>query len=80
VSTEVKDEASSAEISRTTIAHYEDQAEQFWMDTRDHDLERWMGFANDAGFDEIRRYYRPDGLPREQQPWLASLWRRRDER
>jgi SAM-dependent methyltransferase len=45
-----------------------------------HDLERWMGFANDAGFDEIRRYYRPDGLPREQQPWLASLWRRRDER
>jgi SAM-dependent methyltransferase len=214
VSTEVKDEASPAEISRTTIAHYEDQAEQFWMDTRDHDvsqnidallseiegvapfrildfgcgpgrdlrafverghapigldgaapfvrmardhagvevweqdflaldlpdaafdgifanaslfhvparelsrvltelraslrprgvlfasnprganeegwsrgrygayhdLERWRGFATDAGFDEIRRYYRPDGLPREQQPWLASLWRRRDER
>ena len=45
-----------------------------------HDLERWRGFAIDAGFDEIRRYYRPDGLPREQQPWLASLWRRRDER
>ncbi|MGE8636583.1 MAG: SAM-dependent methyltransferase, partial [Achromobacter piechaudii] len=21
-------------------------------------------------------YYRPDGLPREQQPWLASVWRR----
>jgi SAM-dependent methyltransferase len=214
VSAEAKDEASLAEISRTTIAHYEDHAEQFWMDTRDHDvsqnidallseiegvapfrildfgcgpgrdlrafverghapigldgaasfvrmtrdyagvevweqdflaldlpdaafdgifanaslfhvptrelsrvltelrsslrprgvlfasnprgsneegwsrgrygayhdLERWRGFATDAGFDEIRRYYRPDGLPREQQPWLASLWRRRDER
>lgn len=45
-----------------------------------HDLERWRGFATDAGFDEIRHYYRPDGLPREQQPWLASLWRRREER
>jgi SAM-dependent methyltransferase len=45
-----------------------------------HDLERWRGFVSDAGFDEIRHYYRPDGLPREQQPWLASLWRRREER
>ena len=23
-------------------------------------------------------YYRPAGLPREQQPWLASVWRRAD--
>ena len=41
-----------------------------------HDLERWREFAIGAGFEEIRHYYRPDGLPREQQPWLASLWRR----
>jgi len=41
-----------------------------------HDFERWRDFALDSGFDEIRHYYRPDGLPREQQPWLASLWRR----
>jgi SAM-dependent methyltransferase len=43
-----------------------------------HDLERWQGYVSAAGFDEIRHYYRPPGLPREQQPWLATLWRRRD--
>jgi SAM-dependent methyltransferase len=41
-----------------------------------HDVEQWGRFASDAGFEEIRHYYRPDGLPRDQQPWLASLWRR----
>jgi SAM-dependent methyltransferase len=41
-----------------------------------HDFERWWAFALGVGFEEIRHYYRPDGLPREQQPWLASLWRR----
>jgi hypothetical protein len=25
---------------------------------------------------ELEYYYRPTGLPREQQPWLASVWRR----
>ena len=41
-----------------------------------HDFESWRNFVLDAGFDEIRHYYRPAGLPREQQRWLASLWRR----
>lgn len=41
-----------------------------------HDFEHWRAFALGAGFEEIHHYYRPDGLPREQQPWLASLWRR----
>ena len=41
-----------------------------------HDFEHWRAFALRAGFEEIHHYYRPDGLPREQQPWLASLWRR----
>ena len=27
-------------------------------------------------FAELTHYYRPVGLPREQQPWLASVWRR----
>jgi SAM-dependent methyltransferase len=44
-----------------------------------HDLERWHSIATEAGFEEIRHYYRPEGLPRDQQPWLASLWRRRIE-
>jgi hypothetical protein len=29
-----------------------------------------------AGFAELEHFYRPEGLPREQQPWLASVWRR----
>ena len=41
-----------------------------------HDLEAWRRFISDAGFWELEHYYRPAGLPREQQPWLASVWRR----
>lgn len=41
-----------------------------------HDLEAWRRFMDDAGFQELEHYYRPAGLPREQQPWLASVWRR----
>lgn len=40
-----------------------------------HDLEAWRGFMNAAAFEELLVYYRPDGLPREQQPWLATVWR-----
>ena len=42
-----------------------------------HDLERWRARLVAAGFVELEHYYRPDGLPREQQPWLASVWRAR---
>jgi SAM-dependent methyltransferase len=41
-----------------------------------HDLEAWRGFMLGAGFVELSHYYRPAGLPREQQPWLASVWRK----
>ncbi len=41
-----------------------------------YDFEHWRAFVTAAGFEPIRHYYRPEGLPREQQPWLASLWRR----
>ena len=41
-----------------------------------HDLRAWQGYMTGAGFTEITHYYRPEGLPREQQPWLASVWRR----
>jgi len=40
-----------------------------------HDLAAWRSFMLDAGFIELEHYYRPEGLPREQQPWLASVWR-----
>jgi len=42
-----------------------------------HDLESWRRYLQDAGFAELGHYYRPPGLPRAQQPWLASIWRRR---
>jgi SAM-dependent methyltransferase len=41
-----------------------------------HDLEAWRRYLTGARFSEIEHYYRPTGLPREQQPWLASVWRR----
>jgi hypothetical protein len=41
-----------------------------------HDWEGWRGHVTAAGFVEITHYYRPPGLPREQQPWLASVWRK----
>jgi SAM-dependent methyltransferase len=41
-----------------------------------HDLETWRRFLEAAGFAELEHYYRPPGLPREQQPWLASVWRK----
>ena len=41
-----------------------------------HDLETWRRYASAAGFVELTHYYRPAGLPRERQPWLASVWRR----
>ncbi len=41
-----------------------------------YNLERWRELVTGAGFVEITHYYRPPGLPRAQQPWLASLWRK----
>jgi SAM-dependent methyltransferase len=36
----------------------------------------WRALFTEAGFEPLRHYYRPLGLPREQQPWLASVWRK----
>jgi SAM-dependent methyltransferase len=41
-----------------------------------YDLETWRGYMSAAGFVELDHYYRPAGLARERQPWLASVWRR----
>ena len=40
-----------------------------------HDPRRGAALMTEAGFVELEHYYRPAGLPREQQPWLASVWR-----
>lgn len=41
-----------------------------------HDLETWRRYMRGAGFTELNHYFRPDGMPVEQRPWLASSWRR----
>jgi len=40
------------------------------------DLESWRSLVTAAGFEEIAHYYRPQGKPREEQPWLATVWRK----
>lgn len=44
-----------------------------------YDLETWRRYMSTAGFDELTHYYRPAGVPRERQPWLASVWRVSDD-
>jgi len=41
-----------------------------------HDWPSWREYVTSAGFVALDHYYRPPGLPREQQPWLASVWRK----
>ncbi|MBI3525042.1 MAG: class I SAM-dependent methyltransferase [Betaproteobacteria bacterium] len=38
--------------------------------------ENWRSLGSAAGLVELSHYYRPAGLPREQQPWLACVWRK----
>ncbi len=41
-----------------------------------YDLDTWSERMSDANFSPLHHYYRPANLPREQQPWLASVWRK----
>ena len=40
----------------------------------DHDT--WRDYVTAAGFLQVRHYYRPPGLPRHKQWWLATVWRK----
>ncbi len=40
-------------------------------------LETWSRFVTAAGFELIEHYFRPPGRPRNEQPWLATVWRAR---
>jgi SAM-dependent methyltransferase len=54
------------------------QNEENWRSGRYgafHDLPAWRAHMTSAGFLELEHYYRPTGLTREEQPWLASVWR-----
>lgn len=41
-----------------------------------YNLETWRSLLVTSGFVELEHYYRPVGLPLDQQPWLATVWRR----
>jgi SAM-dependent methyltransferase len=43
---------------------------------RYHCFESWRAVTEDAGFELLEHFYRPEGKPREQQPWLATVFRR----
>lgn len=38
--------------------------------------ETWLELVEKAGFEPIRHFHRPTDAPRDQQRWLASVWRR----
>lgn len=40
------------------------------------DVPTWQHMLTSAGFVELEHYYRPPKLPRDQQPWFASVWRK----
>lgn len=42
-----------------------------------HDHSRWTSLVTACGFDELEFYYRPPGRPRAEQPWLATVYRKR---
>jgi SAM-dependent methyltransferase len=41
-----------------------------------YDYVTWERFMTAAGFDPLGHFYRPPGLPRAEQAWLASVWRK----
>jgi SAM-dependent methyltransferase len=41
-----------------------------------YDADDWCARLTTAGFSLLDLYYRPPGLPRAEQPWLATVWRR----
>jgi len=40
------------------------------------DLDTWRRHACAAGFVELEHYFRPDGVPVDERPWLATVWRK----
>ena len=59
------------------------QNEEGWMGGRYgvwHDDTLWRDVLTRAGFNELEHYYRPPGVPRAQQAWFASVWRKAPRR
>jgi SAM-dependent methyltransferase len=60
---------SSNPRGRNQEGWYQGRYGAFW------DLDTWRRHLQSAGFSELEHYYRPDGVPQAQRPWLASVWR-----
>lgn len=41
-----------------------------------HSFEQWQALLVAAGFEVVDHYYRPEGKPRAEQPWLATVSRK----
>ena len=41
-----------------------------------YNFDTWQNYVTAAGFVELNHYYRPEGLPLHQQPWLATVWQK----
>jgi len=41
-----------------------------------HTKDAWVERVAGAGFELLEHYYRPQGKPRHQQPWLVTVWRK----
>lgn len=55
------------------------QGQEGWQGERYgvyYDWPEWSELLQQAKFTSIEHYYRPTGLPRAEQPWLASVWRK----
>jgi len=69
------------EAARCPVSHQSERNnEEGFTDDRYacfFDLDTWRDYVTSAGFEEVGHYYRPPGLPRHKQPWLATVWRKR---
>ena len=41
-----------------------------------YDFATWRHLVEAAGFELVDHYFRPPGRPRQQQPWLVTVWRK----
>lgn len=60
-----------------SIPHGDD--EEGWSGARYcvfHRPATWQRYLVEAGFTELESFFRPAGVPREEQRWFASAWRR----
>jgi SAM-dependent methyltransferase len=58
------------------------QNEEGWQRQRYaslHDPQQWQVYMTTARFTLLESYYRPDGLPRDQQPWLVTVWKKQPQ-